>query len=204
MNAKQRFDATLNRCSGLVSLHASHKNDDLLRAAVVFAVSAFDMYAADRFAEHFIPYIKSHEPTKRDDKFLSDIGFTAKETILMITHTRKRPFRRIRKVLDEYLSRKPMQTFSSVNKLYGYYGLKDIIARADRKKKSTKLSTIVEKLVHRRHEIVHAADYNGKNALKSIAERDVRKGIEALSILVSNMDFIICNSFSSRKSKKHP
>lgn len=52
-NAKNRFDATLERCVDLVELFDKVRNDDLLRASVVLAVAALDKFCKDRFLDFF-------------------------------------------------------------------------------------------------------------------------------------------------------
>ena len=56
--AKARFDETMSRCDALILLYNSTKNDDLLRAVVVFCVAALERYLKDRFLELFVPFLK--------------------------------------------------------------------------------------------------------------------------------------------------
>ena len=50
----------------------------------------------------------------------------------------------------------------------------------------------VDKIIERRHSIVHDGDYNDKNRIKTVSSTDLKR-IQDLKILVDNMDYIIEN-----------
>ena len=201
-NAKQRFDDVMVRCDSLVAQsQGSPMCDDTLRAAVVLAVSALDMYAADRFAEEFVPELKRKTPSKEDVDFFTEIGVGIKEVLGVLKETPKKPYKRLRKLLDDYLSRNSMQSFSQIERLYKYYGLPKIIDNACEKSGAKTLKNRVGKMLERRNEIVHNCDYDGKNALQPILRKDVEYWIRSLKKLVDNMEQIIHNRFQIVKGE---
>ncbi|MBQ7188933.1 MAG: hypothetical protein IJR99_05900 [Kiritimatiellae bacterium] len=200
--AKQRFDDVMDRCDSLVAQsQGSSVCDDILRAAVVLAVSALDMYAADRFAEEFVPELKRKTPSKEDVDFFTEIGVGIKEVLGVLKETPKKPYKRLRKLLDDYLSRNSMQSFSQIERLYKYYGLPKIIDNACEKSGAKTLKNRVGKMLERRNEIVHNCDYDGKNALQPILRKDVEYWIRSLKKLVDNMEQIIHNRFQIVKGE---
>ena len=52
----------------------------------------------------------------------------------------------------------------------------------------------VEKIIQRRHYIVHDGDYNEFNRIKNVTAVDLKR-IDDLVILVSNMEDIVQNKF---------
>ena len=195
-NAKQRFDNVMDRCDNLVAQsQGSSVADDMLRAAVVLAVSALDMYAADRFAEEFVKELKRRTPSKEDVDFLTEIGVGVMEVLGVLKETPKKPHKRLRKLLDDYLSRSAMQSFSHIERLYKYYGLPKIIDNACDRSGYKKLKLRIGNMLDRRNEIVHNCDYDGKNSLQVISRKDVDYWIKSLKSLVDNMEQIIQNKF---------
>ena len=73
------------------------------------------------------------------------------------------------------------------------YRLKNLTDNAQKKSSRKSLKSSVEKLILRRHEIVHAGDYNSHGKIRSINEKQISTRIKDLEILVNNMDEIISN-----------
>lgn len=206
-NAKQRFDDTIKRCESLIDLSRDHYiaqlpnadlKGELLRYAAVLAVSALDMYAGDRFGEKFVSVLKSHVPCKRDTDFLDKIHVNMIDLLELLRETPKRPYRRMRTLVDEYLSRNAMQSLNKIDDLYKYFDLPKITDRASVVAKRTKLKASVLKLVRRRNAIVHGCDYNGQNVVQRIGEKEVKRWIADVKCLVEGMDKLITEKFSRR------
>lgn len=201
-NAKQRFDEAMNRCDNLIVI--SHNSDEvllkgeLLRYAIVLAVSALDMYAGDRFGENFVSELKSHPPADKDIKFLDKIHVGMKDVLELLRETPKHPYRRMRTLVDEYLSRNSMQSLKKIDELYEYFGLPKITSCACKKAKRKALHKCIGKLLDRRNKIVHGCDYNGQNVLQKISEKEVRRWIEAVKRLVANMEDIVVKKFPQK------
>ena len=201
--AKKRFDDTISRCRDLVNLHLTQiTNDDLLRAAVVFAISALDMFAIDRFMEEFVGYIRRFKVDDSVAKLLEKNGFTAQVAIGLIKGESERPMRLIRTLVERGYAKTSMQSFESIDGLYAIYKLGTLTKNAERRLNRKNLRLSIEKLIHRRHEIVHAADYNGKNQLQGVEAEDVLRRINDLAKFVDSMDAIICNKFKRKRCKR--
>jgi len=206
-SAKQRFDDTIKRCETIIELSedqyiAQLSNGDLkgelMRYAAVLAVSALDMYAGDTFGEKFVSVLKSHTPCKRDTDFLDKIHVNMIDILELLRETPKRPYRRMRTLVDEYLSRNAMQSLDKIDDLYKYFDLPKITARACAVAKRTKLKASVLKLVRRRNTIVHVCDYNGQNVVQRIDAKKVKRWIADVKCLVEGMDKLIVEKFSHR------
>lgn len=198
MNAKERFDDVMSRCNQLLDLYETSQNSDLLRSAVVFGVAALDAYALDRFMEEFVPFIKSHNLNGDRVKFLADTGVTLEFALGLIKDDRDRPFRLIRTVV-EGASGKSMQSFQKINELYKFYGLKGICDNAIDATKKKRIRDNIVKMIARRHAIVHAADYNGKNKLQGLDKRTVSRWLESMKLFVYNFDKIVTNKFKKQQ-----
>jgi len=197
-----KFKKTIARCSDLIStyetLHQHNQNyqgapvpKDIVRAAVVLAVAALDAYATDAFAEKLVPYLKRYKPHQSLVDLLHQAGLDTKEALTLITM--ERPLRRIRTLINNHYSTYTTQRFDVIDKLFLPYRLKNITQNAEAKSGKKSLQTSVEKLIARRHEIVHDGDYNGHGKIKDIDAGQIKKRIIHLEILVTNMDSILCS-----------
>ena len=130
---------------------------DVLRAAVVLSVSAMDAYFTDRFCELFIPALKRKEPGEAMVKLLKAAKFDIREALHLIQM--QQPYRRIRKLIDDHLERHPTQRIDAINDLYRCFGLQNFCGNVEAKIGKKGLLMKVEKLVQRRHAIVHDGDY---------------------------------------------
>ena len=206
-NAKQRFDDTIKRCETIIELSKDQYiaqlsngglKGELLRYAAVLSVSALDMYAGDRFGENFVSVLKNHPPCKRDSDFLEKIGVGMKDILELLRETPKRPYRRMRTLVDEYLSRNSMQSLGRIDNLYKYFDLPDITVRASVAMKRKKLKISISKLVKRRNDIVHGCDYNGQSVVRGIKEKEVRRWVADVKCLVAGMDKLITGKLGQR------
>lgn len=196
-----KFKKTIIRCEELVStyetLHLQHQQNqeipapkDMIRAAVVLAVAALDAYATDVFSEKLVQYLKSFKPDQSLINLLNEAGLDTKEALYLITM--ERPYRRIRTLINNYYSTYTTQRFEVIDKLFLHYRLKDITKNAASISGKKHLKSSVEKLIMRRHEIVHSGDYNSYGKITSIDSTPIKKRISHLEELVVNMDKLIC------------
>ena len=200
--AKLKFDKTINRCMDLVSLYEQLKADnpgmnfsqDILRGAIVLAVAAFDAYATDCFAEHFVVYIKTNKIDASLEELLEKAGFTTKFALSLLKT--ERPYRKIRTLIDRYSCKYTTQKLQVVDDLFKNYHIKNLTLNAAQKsgKNAKRLLNSVTTVIERRHSIVHDGDYNEHNRIKSVVDTDLKR-IGDLKILVENMEDIIENKF---------
>lgn len=203
MDTKEKFDATIERCKNLCKLNQSEENDDLLRAAIVLGVAALDAYAIDRFMDGFVQYIKHHIVNEQTVRFLADSGFTLKDALELIHDRKARPFRRIRTVVENASSKKSMHSFERIDDLYKFYELQSITTEAAtlgrNKRKASQMLSDIEYMISRRHDIAHAADYNGKNKLNEVLKAQIDVWLNTLEQFVNSMEEIL-----QRKYQKGP
>ncbi len=205
MTAKQKFDKTISRCREQINLYNDLKeikenntdldinvSQDILRSAIVLAVAAFDAYATDCFSERFIPYIKKRGADTSLIELLGKAGFDISFSLELIDS--ERPYRKIRTLIEKYYSAYTTQRLNVIDELFLQFHIKKITENAAQRSGRKTLLGSVEKIIQRRHCIVHDGDYNEYNRIKNVTVTDLKR-IDDLAILVSNMDEIIENKF---------
>ena len=203
--ARRRFTTNIQRSGNLVQMHDAFFNDehdhgvrkwssdaiqDLLRAAVVFAVAAMDTYFTARFAECLVPYLKKHGPSDSLIALLDKAGFTTRQALEMMDM--QRPYRRVRSLIDAHLERFTTQRSDVIDELFLAYGLKDFCRHAESATKRSTLLKRIDGVVQRRHAIVHEGDLTrfGKHTPVSRSEtarwlRDITTFVDAAHAITS-------------------
>lgn len=207
MNAKNRFDATIERCYDLVddfeAGSGAKKNADLLRAAVVLAVAALDKYCKDRFMESFGAYYdRTFRNRGLDGKhmaYLKKVGITTEDMLKIYMENADRsamhPARWIGEKLQAHLYKETFQSGKAISELFQFYGLEDIITHAVEKGGNKRdIWKKVEMLVARRHQITHAADYES-DTLAKLDKKTVEEWLGALVEFVGCVHAIVGNRF---------
>lgn len=205
--AKQKFDKTINRCDEMVTLYnrlkENEENDgsvsqDTLRGAIVLAVAAFDAYATDCFSENFVSYIKKYGIDDSLEELLKQAGFTVKFALELI-HS-DRPYRKIRTLIDHFYYKYTTQRLNVIDDLFKQYHIQGLTKNAAKRsgRNSETLLNYVNKIIERRHSIVHDGDYNDHNHIRNVTKTDVKR-IKDLKLLVDNMDYIIENRMNPPK-----
>lgn len=158
-------------------------HDDLFRAGIVLCTAAMDAYFTDRFCEALIPYIKKNGLNPSLNKILADAGFDTEAAISMFDN--KRPKRVLSNMVRRHLSMFVTQNFKAIDKLYKALGYeKPITYLAQQRSRRKSLLKSLDKLIERRHKIVHAGDYNQHGRLNEIHySRLVRKIIEVRKLV---------------------
>lgn len=197
--AYSKFKKTICRCEDLVntylelnklpSSYGISPNKDIVRGAVILAVSALDAYVTDVFSEKFITYMKTKTPDKTIIDLLSAAGLDTKTALDLIKMDR--PYRRIRTLIDKYYCRYTTQNFRVIDDIFKIYHLQNITANAEKMTGRTTIRDSVRILIERRHEIAHNGDYDKFGRVKDIDEKSILKRIKDLGVLVTNMDTLI-------------
>lgn len=156
------------------------------------AVAAFDAYATDCFGEMFVPYIKKRGVDEALMELLDKAGFNIKFAIELIGA--ERPYRKIRTLIEKYYATYTTQRLRVIDELFVQFHIKRITENAEQKSGRKILLKSVEKIIQRRHSIVHDGDYNEFNRIKEVTLSDLKR-IDDLVILVSNMEDIVQNKF---------
>ena len=196
-----KFDSTIERCLILMDLNRSLEKArdkgsdfpatkeqlcDLSRAAIVLAVSGMDAYFTSKFTELLVPFLKKKGPTPDLVSFLDQAGLNAKTALEMLTMSR--PYRRIRTLVDAHLDRMTTQQASVIDALFQAYGIKGFTKHAVAMTKRKTLCSRIEKLVTRRHEIVHESDLNSHGRMQPINTCMLTKQLKDLSLFIHACD----------------
>lgn len=165
-------------------------DDDLFRAGIVLSVAAMDSYFTDRFCEALVPYIKKEGLNKGLKELLSKSGMTLEKSIEMFDN--KRPKRVMSNLVRRHLLTFVTQNFKTVDKLYKCIGFeKPLTLSAQALSKRKRLLSSIEKLVERRHKIVHAGDYNQHGRLNQIEYQMTFKWILEIRVIVANIEKLL-------------
>lgn len=180
--------------------------DDVVRSALALAVSAMDAYFRDKFIDRLIPYAKSHKATVLSPT-LKSAGVQMADLLELLG--KDRPHRTLRNKIAAWLQAQPMHDLNRVDKLFKPFGLPNLttdainVANASKKRGAAFGRSTVEKVVSRRHEIVHYADYfAGKNDLQKIDADRVLRQIDYVRRLVESADGLIDSATRSTKRGK--
>ena len=200
--AYDKFRKTLNRCESLLDSYrklrdvaeqedAPPASKDIVRGAVVLAVSALDAYVTDVFAEKLVSYLKTYEPDEALISLLNDAGLDTEEALTMISMDR--PYQRVRTLIRHHYLTHTTQQVDVIDEMFLPYRLKNLTDNAEKKAGRKTLCTSVQKLVKKRNQIAHSGDYNAHGRIRSIDEEVVERRMDDMELLVKNMDDIICN-----------
>jgi len=206
---KTRFDETMIRCNALTALYDTTKNDDLLRAAVVIGVAAMERFLKDRFLELFIPFLKDEQKrkgvgkwNKPTDELLAESGIDAdfwRENSLC--PAKKILVKLSKQVRDYVRTGIVLQKRKAIEGLYTCYGMGNIIQFAIGKAERKTLWDSVEKLIKRRHQVAHGADYLYAGKLDSVDKKEVVRRLGHVSKLVNSIDEVLQLRFKKNKGK---
>jgi hypothetical protein len=198
-NAYAAFEAVAERSLHLLSLEKTLRKpiggtldlSDLVRAAIVLAVAGMDAYFTDVFAEKLIPYLREREAGPTLVQMLSDAGLDTREALNLLRM--KRPYRRVRKLIENSLDLHTTQRQDVVDKLFIAYGIKDFCKNAQGIAHRPTLLASVGKLVKRRNAIVHDGDLNKHGKLQVVDPDKCRRAVEAVVKFVSASETLIGN-----------
>ncbi|MBN2537494.1 hypothetical protein JXB37_04360, partial [candidate division WOR-3 bacterium] len=211
MTARAKFEATLARADSLCRVYdealafapKEHSEfdveqrtrlDDILRAALVLGVSAFDAFFTDRFAEVLVPFVKKFGATKPLVALLEEAGLNVQAALELAMM--ERPFWRVRSLVAAHHSRYVTQDLKRINSLYAAYALPGICARAERKAGRKTLCRNVNAAVQRRHAIVHAGDIKRRGGLNPIEPGWTQRRLADLRMLVQYCDAIVADKMA--------
>ncbi len=201
MTAIATFNATSARAKALIALHASLSRaqiaampdpNDLLRSAIALSIAGMDAYFTDRFAESLVRYLKKHGAKPDLVALLFEAGLDTKAALEMLMM--QRPYRRIRTLVEAYLSNYTTQKQNVIDKLFLVYGVKGLCSHAEKHAKKKKLLTSVNGAVLRRHSIVHAGDLNSHNRPRQIDDKLANRYVTNVETFVTNAEAILAKA----------
>ena len=198
-----RFESVIKRSLNMLTLQAATTQiltvtkpdvpidlSDMSRASVVLAVAAMDSYFTDVFVERLVPFIKRKGATKLLVTFLSDAGLDTECALQLIVM--KRPFRRIRRIVESHLEAVTTQKTEAIDRLFAIYSFKNFCEHVARySQKGERLLLTIRKLVLRRHKIAHEGDLNSHGQPNLADPIEIQRRINAVVLFVSKADELL-------------
>ncbi|MDW4499546.1 HEPN domain-containing protein [Sulfitobacter sp. D35] len=196
------FEKTTQRAIDLINYHKSGTNltegDDLVRGAVVISVAGFDRHFTAKFCDVLVPHLKEGKaPSSEICKLLNDAGLDTRFALELAVS--RRPFRKIRTIVQNSLSRHTTHRSDAIDSLFLHFGLKNLSKSAEAKANRKSLVKRIMKLVDIRNEIAHEAHVDVSGNAKSIDAEDTLKRINDILLFVTNCDQIIDNRFGIKQ-----
>ncbi len=197
------FKKTISRAESLLTLFDAgtglDEPDDAIRAAVIISVAAFDRYFTTKFCDVLVPHLKSKaKPSKALVKILNEAGLDTEFALELAVA--RRPFRKIRTIVQNSLSRHTTHRTEVIDKLFLALSLKDLTKNAEKKANRANLRARIGKLVDIRNDIAHEAHIDTRGNPKHIHVADIRSRIQDLELFTNNCDQIIDSKFGASKS----
>ncbi len=195
------FLKVIHRAEQLIELRATQPEidepDDLLRAAVVLAVAAFDRYFTAKYCDVLVPHLKSGKKIYSSlFETLGKAGLTPEFTLQEIIPA-DRPYRKIRTIIQNSLSNYTSHRDDKIDELFSNVGLKNLCENAQAKAKRKNLLSRVMKLVDLRNEIAHEAHTKTNGDPRHISSDNVSSRINEMKLFVKCCDEIIDKKFGA-------
>jgi len=181
---------------GQQGLHLS----DMSRAAIVLAVAAMDSYFTNVFAEWFVPFLKKKGPTSELVAFLEKAGLNTECALRLLAM--KRPYRRIRTLIETYLELRTTQKVAVIDELFLVYGIKDFSYHVQRLRRRKKLTAAIGNLVKRRNKIAHEGDVNSHGRVVPVDPEQTKRRLQSVLTYVSGADELLHKRVA--KCRKRP
>lgn len=211
-NSYLRFERVMKRALDLVTLQEPVEKimaqesqpaldlSDMSRAAIVLAVAAMDAYFTDVFAERFVPFLKQNGSTEEMATFLEEAGLNTKCALQLLAM--KRPYRRIRTLVETHLERRTTQKVASIDSLFLIYGLKDFSCHVQKLKRRKKLLASIDSLVKRRNRIAHEGDVNSHGRVVPLNPETTKRRLQRVLTYISGADELLHKRVAKCRKRK--
>jgi hypothetical protein len=218
MEAIAAFREGVKRADGLLTTHRKSfprgrppslpEADDVLRAAVVFAVSALDSYMHDKILENVVQLIQ-HYARKGGQGIPGGVLEILRkelplEKCLALLH-RKRPDEELRRILVIALSDRTYQDAGQIQHGLKLLGIDDIWEHVRKRLKLTTkdaAKTYLQPYIDRRHRIVHEADLfktkKNRHQPRPISRTYAEDCVKKVKAFVSALDGVIDTDLASQ------
>lgn len=203
------FSKSIERAKNLLELWNEEvdlvEKDDLVRAAVIISVAAFDRYFTAKFCDVLVAHLKSGAkigPELFD--LLEKAGFDTEFALTLISDAvekrTSRPFRKIRTIVQNSLSNQTTHRDDAIDKLFLPLGLRGLCAHAARKAKMPKLTKHIMDLVDLRNAIAHEAHVKQNGEPRSVDGNQIATRIKELASFVQRCDEIVDAKFGKKSA----
>jgi len=205
MPAIEIFRQTIERAQALVDLHRTlcprgkpkAEYADILRSAVVVAVSAMDGYFHEKLVESVPRLVRAKKGRHLPGKLVQIIKEQASHEKLIETIFKERPTSHIASMVRNSVRDRTYQDVGKIEDALRIIGLDDLWYRVGRKLKigKEKARGLVQGYVTRRHQIVHRGDFGQtkrtKNKLHGITRRYAERCVADISRFIEIVDGLV-------------
>jgi hypothetical protein len=161
---------------------------DIARFGIVIGVAAMDDYFTRKYADVLVPCIKKKGVNPKMVEMLEGAGLNVAGALDLLAM--ERPFRRIRKLAQDYYKGYATHSIGKIDALYATLGISKLSEHSQRRAKRQTLIQSVESFVKRRHQIVHGGDLNRRGNLQPIDMKFMKK-LNDIELFVRSADLHI-------------
>lgn len=176
--------------------------NDLLRASIVFGVSALDRYVHERVVKGLVPALRASLKTGQFTREQKEFSLPAWKALEMLSRLRTnrnaRPANEIRKYAQEVLHKRTFQSWREIEEAFHLIGVNDFAGQVQTAYRTDNLNSVKEKLsqiIKRRNYIVHEGDLVRHQRAGSVRRRRIERGevehsLDFLDDFVAKLDCI--------------
>lgn len=216
MSAIDNFRNVIQRAEAMVQLHRTlsprgkprAEHADLLRAAVVIAVSGMDGYFHERIPESVARFVRAKKGKNLPGKLVQLIKDAASHDRLIEVLFEERPLSHIVTMVRKSMADRTYQDAGKIEDAVKILGVEDLWFKMAQKLKVSKekTRTHVQPYVERRHQIVHRGDFGQtkrtKNQLKPIARAYAERCVSEIRRFVEAIDKTVEATLASQEQSK--
>lgn len=175
---------------------------DLLRASLVFGVSALDRYVHERVVKGIVGALKASELTKRQEEFSipAVLAIRIGEEVARARRQGRavRPANEVRKKIQEILHKRPFQSWADLEYAFELIGITNLAGRmqtAYAVGDITPIRSQLNDIVYRRNLIVHEGDLvrherGGRVRRLETSKQYVKDSLDFLDGFVARLDTV--------------
>jgi len=215
MPAIDNFRNVIHRAEAMVALHKTlcprgkprAEHADLLRAAVVTAVSGMDGYFHERIPESIARFVRAKKGRNLPGRLVQLIKEAATHDRLIEVLFEERPLSHIATMVRKSMADRTYQDAGKIEDAIKILGVEDLWFKMAQKLKVSKdkAKTHIQSYVQRRHQIVHRGDFGQtkrtKNQLKPMARPYADNCVREIGRFVEAIDSIVETGLASLEQK---
>jgi len=199
------FELTYQRALDLIAIHRKlhsrgkppRKSADILRAAVVFAVSGMDAYFTDKIRENAVPLIKMLHGQDLPESLVNVISDQLNTGQMLRVMLQKRPLAHIGSAVRRALAQRTYQDPGKIEKGLKIIKVSNFWCEVARELGTTqkRLKSDVAAVVLRRHKIVHQGDLGRakktRHRLTQLGRSEAEKMVKTIGKFVQAANKVI-------------
>jgi len=206
MKALEVFKFNIDRARTFLEIHKSFGergrppdwSGDLLRAGLIFAVSALDTYLHDKINQSITPFIIKKRGKELPGALMEIFKGISHQKLLQIMFE-ERPKVHLSEAVKNHFSDKTLQDPIKIESALRVIGIDDLwfLLGKELRLSKKKAKIFIQSHIVRRHQIAHEADLGTsrrhRHRLRRIARPEVDKAIDNIDKFVNSIDKIVEN-----------